>query len=556
MKAVIYARVSSKDQEETGYSLPAQEKFLKDYTGKKGFEVSKVFAISESASGKKQREVFGQMIEYVTKQGIKIIICEKVDRLTRNFKDAVSIDEWLEEDLDRQVHLVKDSLILHKNSKSQEKLNWGIRILFAKNYIDNLSEEVKKGLGEKLRQGWLPTKPPLGYKTIGEKGRKTHIINEQTAPMVRNMFELYATGNYSTKTIVDVLHEAGMRSSTGGKVYKSRVAQLLSDPFYIGKIRYNNMIYAGAHEPLIIEDLFDAVQVKLKGNSIPRYRKHLPLFKALITCAECGGSVTWEIQKGHWYGHCNKYRNCTQKKFVRQEKVEEQLLPYFEKIGLKNERLIGWIKKALSDSHTDEFSFSTSVRSNLNSRYQIVQKRLEAIYDDKIDGKITEDFYQKKFEQYTLEKDQVLKELKNIDNAGNKYYELGSSLIDLANRAKEIYMHPKRTVKDKRLLMNLMFSSLKLKDGELTITYSKAFEILSKFAPAWKKFEHKQEPLQNEKLSSSANITEILPAQKPSEPQKKIRTAKNTDVPTQFGLSIPKSQLLLRGQGSNLGHPP
>ena len=82
------------------------------------------------------------MMNYVKVNTIKIIICEKVDRLTRNFKDAVIIDEWLEKDEERQVHLVKDSLILHKNSRSQEKLNWGIRILFAKNYIDNPSSYI------------------------------------------------------------------------------------------------------------------------------------------------------------------------------------------------------------------------------------------------------------------------------------------------------------------------------------------------------------------------------------------------------------------------------
>ncbi len=188
MKAVLYARVSTRDQEETGYSLPAQEKLLKEYAERKGYDIVRVFAIFESASGKKQREIFDQMMQFVSKQNIKIVICEKADRLSRNFKDMVLVDEWLEEDKDRQMHLVKDSLILHRDSRSQEKLNWGIRILFAKNYIDNLSEEVKKGLAEKLRQGWLPTKPPVGYKTIGEKGHKIHVIDEDKAPLVRKMF--------------------------------------------------------------------------------------------------------------------------------------------------------------------------------------------------------------------------------------------------------------------------------------------------------------------------------------------------------------------------------
>src|SRR3990167_2725072 len=248
MKSILYCRVSSKEQEETGYSLPAQEKLLSGYSERTGYSVDKVFAISESASGKKQREVFTQMMQYVQKQGLKIIICEKVDRLTRSFKDAVMIDEWLEDDEERQVHLVKDSLILHKNSRSQEKLNWGIRILFAKNYIDNLSEEVKKGQKEKISQGWLPTKPPLGYKTVGEKGHKIHVIDEEVAPYIKQMFTLYATGNYSTLSLCEKMYKLGFRSRAGGKVVKSKIHKLLSDPFYYGKFVWKGEIHQGKHE--------------------------------------------------------------------------------------------------------------------------------------------------------------------------------------------------------------------------------------------------------------------------------------------------------------------
>lgn len=170
MKTILFCRVSSKEQEETGYSLPAQEKLLTEYSEKKDFKIDKIFSISESASGKTQRKFFDEMLAYVRKNNIKNIICEKVDRLTRNLKDAVEINDWIAEDSERQVHLVKDSLILHKESRSQEKLNWNVRLIFAQNYIDNLSEEVKKGQKEKIAQGWIPCRAKLGYKTVGEKG--------------------------------------------------------------------------------------------------------------------------------------------------------------------------------------------------------------------------------------------------------------------------------------------------------------------------------------------------------------------------------------------------
>ena len=119
MKTVLLARVSSREQEETGYSLPAQEKLLKEYADRRDFKIAKTFSISESAGQSKQRAVFTEMMGYMRKHDIHMLICEKVDRLTRNFKDMVQIDEWLEEDAERQVHLVKDGLILHQNSRSQ-----------------------------------------------------------------------------------------------------------------------------------------------------------------------------------------------------------------------------------------------------------------------------------------------------------------------------------------------------------------------------------------------------------------------------------------------------
>jgi len=485
MKAVLFARVSSKEQEETGYSLPAQEKLLKEYAERKNFRVAKIFSISESASGKTQRGIFNEMMDYLKKNNIKIIICEKTDRITRNLKDAVLINDWLNEDEERQVHLVKDSLILHKNSRSQEKLNWNIRIVFAQNYIDNLSEEVKKGQMEKIRQGWLPTKPPLGYKTIGEKGHKIHIIDEEKAPLIKKMFELYATGNYPTKKLSEVMYSEGLRTRGGYKLGKGRLHRLLTDPFYYGMIRWNNEIYQGKQEPLISKEIWEKVQNILHQKTTPKYKKHFPLFRGLIRCEECNGLITWEIQKGHWYGHCNHYRNCFQKTWVRQEKIEEQILPYFDQITIKSPKLAEWIKKALKESHQDEIEYHNKALEELNCRYEQIQKRLNILYDDKLDGKITPEFYEQKFQQYTQEKETIVNSIEKHSNAQTKYFELGVSIFDLSQKAKELYK--KASVEAKRTLLSLVFSNLKLNEGKLSINYTLPFEILANSVKATNK---------------------------------------------------------------------
>lgn len=483
-KCVIYCRVSSREQEETGYSLSSQNKTLEEYSIKKEFGVAKTFSISESASGKKQRQIFDEMMSYVKKNNIKIIVCEKADRFTRNFKDAVALDEWLGEDEERQLHLVKNNLILHKNSRSQEKLTWGINVILAKNFIDNLSEEVKKGQKEKLAQGWLPYKSPLGYKTIGEEGHKTHIIDEAKAPLLKKAFELYSTGNYSGSKILEIITNDGLRNTRGNKISLSRLYVILGDPFYCGKIRWMDKIYEGRQEPLVSNEIFDEVQKKLKrGLSSPQYKKHFPIFKALIKCEGCGGTVTWETQKGHWYGHCNHYKSCPEKKSIKQEAVEEALFPYFDKVVPKNQKVLEWLEKALKESHTEEINYTATKRDALNQAFDMAQKRLDAIYEDKIDGVISKDDYTQRFNKYTADKENILSELSKLNSDNTKYYEAGYAIHELANKAAQIYQSPKATVEDKRLLLSYIFSNCELEDGKIKANYTLAFEFLAHWVP-------------------------------------------------------------------------
>ena len=173
MKTVLFARVSTREQAEEGYSLSAQQKLLEDYADKKSLQIVKIFSVPESASGKQERKLFNEMLQYLYDHDkVTVLICEKVDRITRNFKDAVKLQDWLGENEERQIHFVKQSLVIHKNSKSSEQLMWDIFLALARNYSNNLSEETKKGLYEKAAQGHYPGNHKRGYKAIGDIGHK------------------------------------------------------------------------------------------------------------------------------------------------------------------------------------------------------------------------------------------------------------------------------------------------------------------------------------------------------------------------------------------------
>ncbi len=477
MKAVLFCRVSSRDQEDSGYSLPSQEKLLKEYAQRKDFDIAKIFSISESASGRYQRKTFNEMLDYVKKNAINVIICEKVDRLTRNLKDAVCINEWIKENPERQVHFVKENCVLTNESRSNEKFIWNIKVSVAQYYIDNLSEEVKKGQKEKIAQGWLPTKPPLGYKTIGEQGHKIHIIDEQKAPLVKKMFLLYATGEHSLKKLVEIMYQEGLRTRGGSQLVKSRLADLLSDPFYHGKNRWNGKISTGKHEPLITKEIFDRVQQILKSKSTPKYSKHFYLLRGLIDCDECSGLITWEQQKGIMYGHCNHYRNCSQVIWYKEKKIERQVIERLDKLRIRDTRIVEWVRKALKESHQDEIHYYTSNVNELNQRHDQIQNRLDKLYDDKLDEKISEEFYQRKFKEYSEEKEAILQSMQKHSHASNKYFELGALIYELSQRAREIY--EKATPEEKRQLLNFVFSSLRVNRGDLIAEYSEPFIPLS-----------------------------------------------------------------------------
>lgn len=479
MKAVTYARVSTKEQEETGYSLPAQKKLLEDYADRKSLQISRMFSISESASGKKQREIFAQMLGYVKKHKINIIICEKVDRITRNLKEAVEVNEWLEEDEERHIHSVKDGIVLHKNSRSQEKFNWNIRIVMAQNYIDNLSEEVKKGQREKIAQGWYPTAPPLGYKSDGIKGRRIHLPDPETAPLVKKLFELYAKRLCSMQGLADYALKSGLRSRHNKALSKSRIYDLITNSYYYGKFKWNGVLYQGKHEPIISEELFMEAQRVLTGKSNPRNRAREHLFRGLMKCKECGGTICWEEHKNIVYGHCNHYKQCSQKVWHKEKDINAEILIFSDNFVVKNKRVAEWIRKALKEHHKEEIENRAIALNELDKAHDLLVKRLDRLYDDKLDNVITEDTYKRKFTQYSEEKELVAESIEKQSKAGTKYYELGMLVYELSQEAKNIYERRKDPNK-KRALLNIIFESMTLSDEGIEFQLTPAFAFLKK----------------------------------------------------------------------------
>ena len=239
-KCVIYARVSSHEQEREGYSIPAQLKLLNDYAVRNNLLIEKEFTDSETAK-KEDRTNFGAMLNFLRRnKDVTIILVEKTDRLYRNFRDYVTPDEFR----GLEIHLVKEGGVLSENSGSHEKFIHGIKVLMAKNYIDNLSEGVKKGHKQKAEQGEFPFKPPYGYY---RENAKTIKINPNEAPFVLRAYS-YAEGNISLKSLCEKLYSEGLfYKRNNPKIYTSQLERILKNPFYLDNFMFNGVLYSGNH---------------------------------------------------------------------------------------------------------------------------------------------------------------------------------------------------------------------------------------------------------------------------------------------------------------------
>jgi len=470
--AVILARVSSKAQEDEGYSLDSQLKLLSGYCEKKGLTIVKVFKIAETASKEQGRKTFHEMLEYIEKNDVFHLAVEKTDRFTRNFRDSVAIDEWLEQNENRRLHAVKEGLQLHKHATSDVKFMWSIHVSVAKKYTDNLREEAMKGWAEKLAQGWLPAPPPPGYKTVVVGNKRIHVSDPDTKSLIQKAFKLYTEPNHSIASVADEMKLMGLRTRKGRPYYKSQVQRILNNPFYIGINRHNGKDYPGAQEKLIGKDLFDSVQAKMHKGRPTVLKRHNPVFKNMITCDGCGGVVTWQKQKGRYYGACQrKSEACKQRKFIREDKIEAVIADRLSKLICPSPEIIGWVADAMKKEYTDTVENKEKLVASIQMQIDRIQRMDDSLYDDKLSGDITPERYKEKHEQFVSQKAELTHQLSKVDVASAQRLEYGLVVLELTQKAGLIYA--KKTPEQKRLIITKLFTNLTFSDGGVSVKYTK-----------------------------------------------------------------------------------
>ena len=470
MKAVILARVSTTRQEEEGHSLPAQIRRLQEYAKKKDFEIVETFSFSESA-GDKIRKKFEEVITYIKKhKDVKVLLCENVDRATRNFKDAVDLDEMRKNE-GLEIHFVQDGFFINKNATGNQMFMWEAKVFIAKQYLNRLSDDVKRSNEQKLQGGQWITKAPIGYiNALDGQGNKDVIIDPLRSPLVVRMFEMYATGSSSVQKIKDEMDKLKLTSNMPEPkpVSKSQIFHILKNPFYYGEMRVNGQLYEHKYQPLIPRQLFDRVQDVFNGYDKKPYRYGCKpfVFRALVRCAECGCLITGEKKKGQYvYYSCSNYKKVHKNRiYVKEDDLLIQVEEMLKKIKLTDEQK----KDTIEDIKRQDKSknrFVEALLGDLTAEYNLYEARKNNLLNKYADNEISIDVYNKGIKEYEAKQKDIMEKIGKFQVADEEYYITVSMLLSIAQRAEKIFEGSEPH--EKRAFVNFLLQNCQLKDEKL-----------------------------------------------------------------------------------------
>ena len=395
---ILYARKSTEDEDRQVMSIEAQLTELEQFAKRESLTITERFIESKSAKTPGRIE-FNKMIQRIYDYEKPVgVLAWHPDRLARNSVDGGQV-----------IHLIDTGHISSLKFPTFwfEPTPQGLFMLQvafgqSKYYSDNLSQNVKRGIRQKLRRGEWLNYAPIGYVN----NPKTRNIEPDPfkSKIIVRLYEEFATGKHSLETARHRLSFLGITSRSGKILGKSTVQRILSNPVYTGRIVFKGETYQGNFEPLIGNELFEAVQERLKQRSRPRKSKHKHVFPftGLFKCGECGGAITAQYAKGKYiYYRCSKkFGKCSQP-YLRDEEMEKQISSLLQKVSLPS----GWATAAFAQLELwedEERGKLQSFSQKLNAQILEIENKLNKLVSGFLDSIIEK-------KTYLVKKDELIK---------------------------------------------------------------------------------------------------------------------------------------------------
>jgi site-specific DNA recombinase len=420
-KFFIYTRKSTDTEDRQVRSISDQLAELKELALKEQIEVVDIFVEKQTAKAP-GRPVFNEMLLRMEANEASGILAWHPDRLARNSVDGGKIIYLL--DTGKIAELKFPTFWC--DTTPQGKFMLSIAFSQSKYYIDNLSENIKRGHRNKVKDGIWPQMSPLGYVNVKGAGI---VPDENIAPLIKKTFEAYATGNFTLRQLHDKFNDLGLSRKNGKVLSVSNYQQILRNPIFTGLMRYSGEIYEGKHKPIITKKLFDSVQEVMSRKSKPHSKGLKPfLYRGFFRCGECGCFITTETQKGHNYLRCTKRKNPCEQKYVREELITSQIQNEIKKVSLP----LDWANWMIAENEKDRQSETQSSKifsQKTKDEISLLDSKIEKLMTAYLENALSLDEYRDAKNTLVASKQLLKEKLSAFEKKSHNRFELTDKFL-------------------------------------------------------------------------------------------------------------------------------
>ena len=437
IKYFLYARKSTEDEERQIMSIEAQLAELAEFAKRDNIEIAETFIESKSAK-QPGREVFNKMMAKVSESVEPMgLLAWHPDRLARNSIDGGQIIYSI--DINKLAALRFPTFWFEPTPQGLFMPQVAFGQL--KYYSDNLSENVKRGIRQKLRRGEYPHRAPFGYAN----NAKTRNIEPDgvKARLVAKAFEEFSTRQYTLESLGERLSFWGAVSSNGTPLCKATISKLLTNLIYTGVIKRNGECYEGNFAPIVSRAAFEAVQAILQDRAKPRKTRdgHNFPFTGLFKCGECRAAITAQYAKGNGgtyiYYRCTKRLGPCSQSYLRHDLLVSQLSARLAKVALNREiadKMLEQVKAWENEAQGKDKAFA----QNFDSQIKATSQKLDKLVDAFLDNIVEKDIYLEKKAELIKIKTDLQQRKSGFGRTGNNWFEPARNFINTAHRAEKL----------------------------------------------------------------------------------------------------------------------
>ena len=486
IKYIAYCRKSTDEKDKQIMSIDQQIDELKSFAQRERLEISEFLTEAETAKVP-GRPIFNSLINLIEKGLIDGIVSWHPDRLARNSIDGGKIIYLVDTG---KLQSLKFPSFWFENTP-QGKFMLSIAFGQSKYYVDNLSENVKRGLHFKLRHGGWPSVAPLGYKS--DKNTRTVVIEPKTSRLVKESFRRFASGEFSTmKEVRDLYFRNGITRRNGKPLHFNQIRGVFTRTFYYGLMSYHGETYEGKHKPLITKKQFDEVQKVLEKKYNKKPQKHEFDFTGFIKCKECDSFITAENHKKFYrktnrqaeyiYYRCVKKKGDCSQKYIPQAELESQLRETVSRFSLPESWKIKMLEMADSDGKKDRKLAFGELHKQSTILAELV-KKLDKLLESYLEEIIDIESYQRKKDELLQTKKVLQEKIEEIRTKGSSWLEPLQEFIKVAAEAAKI-ARAKNNGKDIAIFAKKVGSNYFLNNTVLEFLPIAPFNLLAAPAPA------------------------------------------------------------------------